>query len=191
QCGGCAVDGVLAGDPAAWTRSGSEDDGVGPAQFRDEIVRTALLEVGDHSRGANRGEIAGLIGVADQPDRLVSAQRQQTLQPHRDLTVSASNDHSHARHRSRSSGADRASGPQNSPGEVVRRRCRRRWAVVRGTLKRSTFPAFRARLLTFSVPRGHVERAKWPLLTLLVRPAGRRTCRARRWSSRPPRYVRW
>ena len=55
-----------------------------------------MLEVADNRLGAGLAEVAGMVAIADQADRLVAALGQQLLEEHCDLSVPAGDRDLHA-----------------------------------------------------------------------------------------------
>ncbi len=73
----------------------SEHDGVGPGEFVGESLDAGVLQVEDQCHAADLLQVTGLIGVADDPDRLMAGFGEQPLPEQRDLTVTSGDDHSH------------------------------------------------------------------------------------------------
>ncbi len=95
QRGSAPVHGVLAVVPAARPGARGEDRDVRPGQHLGDRVGVGLLQIQYGGLPAGRGDIRLVIGVANQPDHLVSVTAQQLGQPKSDLSVSTRNHDSH------------------------------------------------------------------------------------------------
>jgi hypothetical protein len=97
QDGGTAVDGLLAGHPAAGPCPGREDDRVGADGDGRDVLDAGRLEVPDDRFHAVGDEVGGVVGVADDPDHRVAAGGQETAHAAGDLAVGPGENDAHGR----------------------------------------------------------------------------------------------